>query len=327
MKLFPLMAGVSALSLFGISQLAPRVFNQTGTQTPQRERVAQATRTQLPTATGRPTVGWEATAQAAQQEADHAQATADAAMIIQAQITAEHDRMVLSAAELTAEYERREYQVYAWTATAEMTAVPLTGTAQAQADAFVAGHMTQVSANMTQVAEAPTVAIAMERSKIMAELERPRQVAEIVALGGAGIGIPLVLAVGLVVVLSRKRGQAGALEDAELVEDEIAPTDWRVLIQRENGPGMTSTSIQDIPFEKVTPEQLRDIANGLKLNVPFARKYWVGKDNSLSRGNWDWLCDWLVENGLARWVDEGNHTRGIILLPDGEQYFERFATV
>jgi hypothetical protein len=115
--------------------------------------------TASPVATGTPTVGWQATAQAAQ-------ATADEARRVNAAATAEHERYLGIAIEGTKSANELELARVWQTATFAPTSIPLTATAQANHDQQILAEQRLIYTKITQTAEAPRRLIEMKVAEV-----------------------------------------------------------------------------------------------------------------------------------------------------------------
>ena len=93
------------------------------------------------------------------------QGTLDAVSRLNVQVTAEHDAMVQQQILLTASADAAIMQRGQWTATAALTSIPLTATAQAVQSTTVAKQQIITIAQLTAVKESPTQMVAQARAR------------------------------------------------------------------------------------------------------------------------------------------------------------------
>jgi hypothetical protein len=70
-----------------------------------------------------------------------------------------------------------------------------------------------------------------------------------------------------------------------------------------------------------TPDQLREIANGLRDGKPLTHSYWTPRERLLSEGQFTSLQHILVKYGRADWNDPERHENGITLTRAGLAFF------
>lgn len=131
----------------------------------------QPTATQSPVPTA--TIGYQATANVAETQVAIAQATADEANRVMVQATndqaqREHETAMQNA-QGTAQAESENFIRDGWTATAALTAVPLTATAQVDNLTAIADYKAVTIAQLTATAHAPTQIVAESDAKTRAQ--------------------------------------------------------------------------------------------------------------------------------------------------------------
>ena len=221
-----------------------------------------ATLTPVPTAT----VGWEATAMIAQQ-------TADESRRLNTQATAEYEARIQEQIQFTATAEARDFAIYEWTATAAMTSIPLTATAQAVNSTAIVKQQALQAAAMTQTKEAPTQLVAMvnaETQKKFAPLQAVVNIFAMVGLTVFGVGIGIF-------ALSR----AGVTR----VPAPQPPDDYRPIVPVDDMPETTVTVHHDNGAGYGTYERLRIPCTADQLKE-IAGKILTG-EKTLAFGQWE----------------------------------------
>lgn len=287
-----------------------------------------ATRTLSPT----PTVGWQATAVAAQ-------ATADEARRVNAQATAAHEAFELEKIRVTEGAEIREHEKFAGTATAASTAVPLTATARVQGLTATAEYMALEAGQLTATHEAPTQVVAMAR----ADLER-----EWGWVNYAAMGCLAFFLFGLgVFALGRSRGggepmvthqqtvEAEAMDVDEGGAAVAHPNQVEVEMKKNHGGGFFEKTRYFVPC---TAEQLSELARRMVIdNETLGVNNWEGDGSTLTRKVIYALRNWFQMNGMAvsaaagrvklnekgmaflrEWLDMGALPHSFVFRPDGD---------
>lgn len=134
-------------------------------------------RTPQPTATASivptATTGYEATAHAAETSAYIAQSTADAANRVMVQATNDQQQRdhetAMQNADATAQAQADEFTRDGWTATAALTAIPLTSTAQVDNMTAIADYKAVTIAQLTATAALPTQIVAESNARTQAK--------------------------------------------------------------------------------------------------------------------------------------------------------------
>lgn len=271
-----------------------------------------------PTATVVPTitVGYQETAIVAQ-------ATAMEAVRVNAQITAEYERRIQEQLQMTAQADREWFNIQSWTATAALTSIPLTATQQAVLNTQIPAQQVVALVQIKATNEAPTQLVAMERAKQDVRYAGASKVANIVGLWSVSL-FCIALVVFLVVKMIRQNTWYAEQGDEEPQEQE-PPKETVVVVKRDNGNGMGSTTRYVIPC---TPEQLSELAE-LAINGErtFAINRLETNSRTLRRDVLYAFRNWAVKNGFAIHPKEGSQE--IVMNEDGlcllEGWFENRA--
>lgn len=264
-----------------------------------------ATRTVTPS----PTVGWQATAVAAQ-------ATADEARRVNAQATAQHEAFELEKIRVTEGAEIREHEKFAGTATAASTSVPLTQTARSVDLTATNAMMTLSAGQLTATHQAPTQVVAMAR----ADLEREWGWVNYAAMGALTF---FLFALG-VFALARSRTADGPMvtyqqtvgaeavvnDDLEPIrQDDLTPLTGAddphvyVVVKKDNGKGGYAEMRYRVPCSN---EQLYELAvrvldDGETLGI----NNWEGEGTSLTRKAIGILRSYFQEKKLVTSIGAG----------------------
>lgn len=164
------------------------VVNAQALTTDTEYRTPQPTATQSPVPTA--TIEYKATANAAETQAYIAQATADEANRVMVQATndqqqREHETAMQNA-QGTQQAQSNAMVQYGWTATAALTTVPLTATAQVDNMTAIANYKAVTIAEITATAHAPTQTVADANAKTQAQLAPAFALAQLFALFAIG---------------------------------------------------------------------------------------------------------------------------------------------
>ncbi len=146
-----------------------------------------ATISPVPTAT----IGYQATANVAETQVAIAQATADEANRVMVQATndekqREHERAIVDA-QGTQQESANQMVRESWTATAALTAVPLTSTAQVDNSTAISAQTTLTTSLITSTAELPTQIVAVAKAKADAQYAPVYMGVQIFAIFAVGV--------------------------------------------------------------------------------------------------------------------------------------------
>lgn len=288
-----------------------------GTTTdPQALMVPQATQAVIAVGTPAPsptaTIGYMETAQAAEVASRDSLATASAANLIVAGMTAEADRM--NQQKLVIEQERLAWTAQAdiWTAAAATYAVPGTQTASA-IDRQLAHEANVVAiADLTAVAEQPTVIVALANAEAQAaNADRSAQADVFVrfALGVFVVALTVYIFLRIIAMLYN-RGSA-------IVDAQPEPEDDREPIPFKRSP-VPQTDIWNRAEVPVTREQLALFADGvINRNMGAAFNAWEG---TIVHKSLKVLRDWLEDPAqhFAYCVKRSNGT--LAFTAEGEEF-------
>lgn len=264
-----------------------------------------------------PTIGYQATAEIAQQ-------TAEAAIRLNVAVTAEAEQRIQQQMAWTAEANVREQELLGWTATAASTSVALTATQQAVLNTQIPAQQALMSAQMTATQGAPTLMVAMRGAEIevyWAPLEYFLKAMMMVAVSALFVTGSLALYADY---QRKKRSEnaaacSGAENDAPVIVPTDLPMHTVVDLKTDNGGGFSSTQRLVVPCNA---KQLTHLAAGLiSGRKTLAYKYWEVK-GSLGRETYDKVRDFMLakENGFA--VDNG---KGVLALTDkGRDFFRNW---
>lgn len=233
------------------------------------------TRTVVPTAT----VGYEQTVAVAQM-------TADEARRVNVEVTNAAENRILQYVQMTAEIDRQRQEVLSWTATAALTSIPLTATAQAvgstqiaQANAIIAGALTATNA-------APTQYAVMIQLQSQAQFARANEIIKIVAMGA----LVLFLLAGVAFFV-----RFPVQPKVQVATD--APSETVVHMRHDTGGGTFSQVRAVVPC---TPEQLTELAENITQGKKtLAINQWEGHGTAFTRPVIHQVRGWMHENGFA----------------------------
>lgn len=283
---------------------------------------ATATATVSPT----PTVGWQATAVAAQ-------ATADEAMRIDTASTAAEKERVQVQLGWTAQADMWTAQSSDATATAYGTSVPLTSTARSEDLTAMAGQQTLTAGELTAVKEAPTQAVAMIRTENERKYGWVNYAAlAALAFGMFGVGVFALAKAGggnKPMVTYQQTAEIEALTDVaptQVVADPIRREDLvplmdndeprvLVVVRRENPEGGHGEERFYVPCDR---DQLYELAvRVLDDGATLAINNWEGEGTALTRKVIERLRGYFQEKKLVTSLGAGRlnfNERGLALL-------------
>jgi hypothetical protein len=259
-----------------------------------------ATRTVTPS----PTVGWQATAVAAQ-------ATADEARRIDTAATAAEKERVQEQLGWTAQADIRTAQSSDATATAYGTSVPLTGTARAEDMTAMNAYMTLSAGQLTATHEAPTQAAAM----VQVGYERRFGWVNYVAMGCLAF---LFFGLG-VFALGRSRGggepmvthQQTVREEPEII---VPVKETVVNVKTATGQGWGRDRLMRVPC---SPEQLTELAERVIMqNESLGVNNFEGAKSLLTRAVILQVRHFMQSNELASSIRAGR----VELTEDGRAF-------
>lgn len=236
-----------------------------------------------------------------QQTASVAQQTADEARRVNTQATAEYESRIQEQIQFTATAEARAFAVYEWTATAAMTSIPLTTTAQAVKSTMAMQELAVIQTSNVMTQQAPTMIAAM----IDAENERtfaPLQSVVILMMYASMI----VFFVGVGIFALSKAGTTRApvktypdlLPIPEVSTQTPQPRETVVNIKTDYGGGFGVSNKTVIPCG---PEQFTEFARAvLSGEKTLAINNWEeGKGATLFGKAYSRVRGWLLWNKLA----------------------------
>jgi len=70
---------------------------------------------------------------------------------------------------------------------------------------------------------------------------------------------------------------------------------------------------------------LRTLARAIATGQPFTVARWTGRGKPLSRGQFETVRTWLLNDGYARWVDGGNRQLGVEMTAKGQALWRELA--
>lgn len=300
-----------------------------GTDTEYRTPQTTATQSPVPTAT----IEYKATANAAETQAAIAQATADEAnrIIVQAtndQQQREHETAMQNA-QATAQAESNRMIELGWTATAALTAIPLTSTAQVDNMTAIADYKAVTIAQITATAALPTQIVAESNAREQAKFSWLRPVVEIFAIFSIGVFL-LFTAWFMRWYWMREDARAHARSPQGAAErngfqpipivpaDEDAEPETILTIRQDLGDGNMRMDRYTVPC---THEQLLQVAeNVLTRGWSLAINQWESAETLFTRNTFSKLRSWLQSNQFA--VSAGSGT--LALSPEGHAFLEAF---
>lgn len=290
-------------------------------------RTPQPTATQSPVPTA--TIEYKATANAAETQAAIAQATADESRRINAVITAEYESRVQEQLQMTAAMDARTHEASVWTATAALTSIPLTTTAQVDNKTAVAAANTMTTAKLTATAALPTQIVAAANAETQAQFAPVRYGIEIFALFGLGV-FGLFGAWFMVWYWrqqdARDQARAHAQSPQGVAERDgfqpvqpVQPVQETIITVRQDlGDNNTRMDKYTVPC---TRDQLLQVAeNVLSHGWTLGINQWESAGTLFTRNTFGKLRTWLQVNRFA--VSGGGGT--LALSPEGRAFLESF---
>lgn len=304
-----------------------------GTDTEYRTPQPTATQSPVPTAT----VEYKATANAAETQAYIAQATANEANRIMVQATNDQQQrdheMAMQNAQATAQAESNRMVQLGWTATAALTAVPLTATAQRENMTAIADYKAVTIAQITATAHAPTQVVADANAQTQAQLAPAFAFAQLFAMFAVGFfAIFAVLFMRWYWMREDARAHArspqGVAERHGFVpipqvapepEPEfIQPTETVITVRQDRGDGNMRMDKYTVPC---TREQLLQVAENVLANGwSLAINQWEAAGTLFTRNTFSKLRAWLQANKFA--VSTGGGA--LALSPEGHAFLDAF---
>ncbi len=253
----------------------------TGTATP------QPTPSIVPTVT----VDYQATLVIAQQ-------TADEARRVNAMVTAEYQQRAQEQLQMTAQFEQRVQEIYSWTATAALTAIPLTATQQSISNTQAVERNQIVIAQMTATAAYPTQIIAVNNAMNKATFGKAYYVFGMFAIFSLGV-----LMLSGVYWIAKNPVMAKTQPEIEDEgETEPAQPETVVWVQSTKDNGAASVR-HAIPC---TPEQLSELAENITQGKKtLAVNKWEGKETLFTREVILRVRSWLRDNQLVTVAPDG----------------------
>lgn len=260
--------------------------------------IATATQTLTPTAT----IGYQATALAAEATAAQAQAEADAAARLMVQSTAEYEKRLQEQYTWTMQADQ-------WTATAMMTAVPMTSIAQANMNTAIAKQQSILSAQITQTHEAPTQVVAMNRANMESKMIPVDILARLFLFGAMGY---FLIAVGYFAIHQTTK-PAAAVEDIESIPQVEKESVLITLKQTNNGAMQWSRLV--VPC---APDALSELAIGvLNDGKTLGINQWEGKASMYwTRETIALMRNFMLANKFA--ASDGN--KSAVINDDGRAF-------
>ena len=264
---------------------------EAGTPAVQRSLTPAATATATVSPT--PTVGWQATAVAAQ-------ATADEAMRIDTASTAAEKERVQVQLGWTAQADLWTAQSNQATATAYGTSVPLTSTARVENMTATSAYMTLTSNQMTATEHAPTQVVAMIDAQNYEEYGALDFIIRLFVLAGLGV---FLFGVGIFALFNKPMGMgkpvkqpvAPAQKDPDLIPLKQQGT--VVKYTTNNGQGWGKDLLYKIPCSH---EQLSELADRvINKNETLGVNRWEGEKSLLTRAVILRMRNFFVVNKLA----------------------------
>lgn len=305
-----------------------------GKDTTTEYRTSQPTATQSPVPTA--TIGYEATAHAAETQAYIAQATADEANRIMVQATndqqqREHETAMQNA-DATAQAQADRMVELGWTATAALTAVPLTSTAQVDNMTAIADYKAVTIAQITATAALPTQIVAESNARTQAKLAPVFAFVQLFAI--FAIGVFLFFAAWFMrwywMREDNRQTQAAHAASPQGVAERngftpiasepefIKPTETVITVRQDHGDGNMRMDKYTVPC---TREQLLQVAENVLTNGwTLAINQWESAETLFTRNTFGKLRSWLQSNQFA--VSAGGGT--LALSPEGQAFLDAF---
>jgi hypothetical protein len=258
---------------------------------PEPRATARPSETQPATTTA--TIGWQATAAAAETARVAAEGTGVAAARLMVEATAAFEVRVQEQLKMTAEAERQAFESYSWTATARWTSVPATQTQQAIMNTQIAAQQALMAGQLTATHEAPTQVRAMSDAENYAQYAPVRVGFEI--LGLFSISVFLLFIVGFVIwrwrsgiVMVSKRGDEDVYHELDVTHVQtVNRADGHLKINRYVVP--------------CSPDALTELAEGLMSgNKTLRINLWEGRESQhFTRDSISVVRSWMQSNFFA----------------------------
>ena len=304
------------------------------------ESITTEYRTPQPTATASivptATTGYEATAHAAETSAYIAQSTADAANRVMVQATndqqqREHETAMQNA-DATAQAQADKFTRDGWTATAALTAIPLTSTAQVDNMTAIADYKAVTIAQLTATAALPTQIVAESNARTQAQLAPVFAFVQLFAI--FAIGVFMLFAAWFMrwywmredarqAVAAHNASPQGVAERNGFISiapepEFIQPTETVITVRQDHGDGNMRMDKYTVPC---TREQLLQVAeNVLTKGWTLAINQWESAETLFTRNTFGKLRSWLQSNQFA--VSAGSGT--LALSPEGQAFLDAF---
>jgi len=214
----------------------------------------------MPSAT--PTVGYQATANAAQTSQAAAQATTDAINRLMVDATEQSNdltaTMQSNSITATSDSDRRAMMILGWTATAsdltataKPTVIPLTETRQAYADHVHSTEIAVVVTSMWNTQEAPIVAATMEQVAVNAKYADMNAAVYVFFIAACGV---MLIAASFLLIRRGMRND-GSSDEPDEVEIETV-CDPAVIYQKTQGTTITVRHVDEGGFVSLTTNSI-----------------------------------------------------------------------
>ncbi len=246
-----------------------------------------STATPQPTASIVPTVtvDYQATLVIAQQ-------TADEARRVNAMVTAEYQQRAQEQLQMTAQFEQRIQEIYSWTATAALTAIPLTATQQSINNTQAVERNQIVIAQMTATAAYPTQIIAVNNAMNKATFGKAYYVFGMFAIFSLGVlMLSGVYWIAKNPVMTKTQPEIDDEVEAEPAQPE---TVTRINLYTNNGAHSES---HDVPC---SPDQLSEFAEKFLEGATLRINNWEGSNTLWTRDVYIPFREWMIKAGLVQ---------------------------
>lgn len=291
----------------------------------------QLSRMSTPSPVPTVTIGYQATANVAETQVAIAQATADEANRVMVQATndeaqRQHEKYIVDA-QGTQQINDADFIRDSWTATAALTAVPLTSTAQVDNSTAISAQTTLTTSLITATAALPTQIVAVANAKTQAQFAPVYMGVQIFAI--FAIGVFLLFAAWMLrwywmrqdarEIATSPQGVAerNGLKPIPQVEPEpefIQPTETVITVRQDYGGGNMHMDRYTVPCTKDMLLQFAE--NVLTKNWTLGINAWE-KDNTLfTRDTYKPFRAWLQANKFT--VSTGG---GALALTDAGRAF------
>lgn len=265
------------------------------------------------TPTSTPTVGYQATAMAAQ-------STADASMRLLVQATAEYEARIQQQLAWTATAQSVRYtataQAAAQTATAAGTSIPLTATAQVMMNHAINTQQAIMITAQAMTQQAPTMLVAMERSQLEVQYMPAQYAVNIFAMGGLGA---FLFAISIFIFFNRSAKLRDGVEpiDDEEEDEPTMPQQQQVTLTltHDYGGGFGKDLRLSIPC---TPVMLTEFADGVINNSKsLGVNNWEGRNTEhWTRSAFSKMRSFMQSNKFVMTGDKNN----LVLTDDGRAF-------